>query len=319
MPDSAQQTTITTRAWLLMCLLALIWGGSFLSNRVALTEVGVFTIVAFRVSGAALLLWIYVALRGLPVPRDRRALGVFALLGLTNNAIPFTLIVWGQQHIASGLASILNSATAVMTVLLVTLVFPDERLTIRKAIGVGLGFAGVATAIGLSHLTSFDPTSLGQLAVLGASLAYALSAAFARAAFRGMRPEVAAAGMLTAAGFVMVPLALWLDGAPKFAYGATTWMALAYLAFIASALAYMLYYTVLVLAGAGNLSLVTLLIPPVAIILGAVTYGEALHMRAYVGFAFLAIGLLIIDGRAEKLLRHRTGTKNFREKTGHSG
>jgi drug/metabolite transporter (DMT)-like permease len=103
--------------------------------------------------------------------------------------------------------------------------------------------------------------------------------------------------MLTGASVVMVPLALAIEGAPSLAYSAPTWAALAYLAFAASALAYLLYYAVLQVAGAGNLSLVTLLIPPIAIALGAVVYAEALHLTAYLGFALLALGLLILDGR----------------------
>ncbi len=291
------QQRLTPRAWALLLLLALIWGGSFLSNRAALADVGVLMTVAFRVAGAALALWLYIWLRRLPVPRERRYLALFLTMGFLNNVIPFTLIVWGQTHVESGLASILNAATAIFTVVLTALVFPDERMTLRKAIGVGLGFLGVALAMGLNHLGALDPRALGQIAILGAAVSYACAAAFARVAVKGLRPEVSAAGMLTGASLVMVPLALWFEGAPSLDYAPATWVALGYLAFAASALAYLLYYAVLQTAGAGNLSLVTLLIPPIAIVLGAVVYGEALHLTAYLGFGLLALGLLILDGR----------------------
>lgn len=297
MPQPVPQQRLDAKAWVLLVLLSAIWGASFLSNRAALAEVGVLTTVAFRVVGAAMALWLWIGLRRLPVPRDPAFLWRFALMGILNNVIPFTLIVWGQKHVDSGLASILNAATAIFTVLVVTLVFADERLTMRKAAGVMLGFAGVAVAMGLSALTAFNPASLGQLAILGASLSYALAATFARVAVRGLRPEVAAAGMLTAAAIVMVPAALILEGAPGLHYRPATWAALAYLAFVASALAYLLYYAVLSLAGAGNLSLVTLMIPPFAIALGALVYDEALAPLAWIGFALLAVGLLILDGR----------------------
>jgi drug/metabolite transporter (DMT)-like permease len=297
MTNTVAQQQMTPRAWALLLLLALIWGGSFLSNRAALAEVGVLTTVAFRVAGASLALWAYIWARGLSVPRDARYLGLFLTMGFLNNVIPFTLIVWGQTRVESGLASILNAATAIFTVLLTALLFPDERMTARKAIGVGLGFLGVALAMGLTHLGALDPRSLGQLAILGAALSYAAAAAFARVAVRGLRPEVSAAGMLTGASVVMVPLALFIEGPPSLAYAPATWAALAYLAFAASALAYLLYYAVLQAAGAGNLSLVTLLIPPIAIVLGAAVYGEALHVTAYLGFGLLALGLLILDGR----------------------
>ncbi|MCB2116800.1 MAG: DMT family transporter [Rhodobacteraceae bacterium] len=291
------QQRLTPRAWGLLLLLSAIWGASFLSNRAALEEVGVATTVAFRVAGAAVALWLWIAARRLPVPRDPAYLWRFPVMGLLNNVIPFSLIVWGQQHVPSGLASILNATTAVFTVLVVTFVFPDERLTARKMLGVLLGFLGVAVAMGASALAAFDLASLGQIAILGASLSYAFAATFARHATRGLRPEVAAAGMLTAGALVMVPAALLIDGLPTLAYHPATWAALIYLALCASALAYLLYYAVLTLAGAGNLSLVTLLIPPFAITLGALVYDEALAPRAYAGFALLALGLLILDGR----------------------
>ena len=291
------QTTLTPVAWALMGLLSLIWGASFLANRAALAEVGVLTTVAIRVGGAALLMWGWVVFRRLPVPPLSRLVPAGLAMGLLNNALPFTLIVWGQTRIESGLAAILNGTTAVFGVLVAALVFGDERLTRRKAAGVVLGFAGVTTAIGLDHLRSFDPRALGQMAVLGATLSYALAAAFGRGAFAGMRAEVAAAAMLTGASLLMLPLALAVDGRPTLAYGPSTWAALIYLAAVASALAYLLYYRILALAGAGNLLLVTLLVAPVAPILGALVYDEALPLRAYAGFAILALGLLVLDGR----------------------
>ncbi len=297
MANIVTQQRLTPRAWGLLLLLALIWGGSFLSNRAALAEVGVLTTVAFRVAGASVALWAYIAWRRLPLPRAWRYLWVFLTMGFLNNVIPFTLIVWGQTRVDSGLAAILNAATAIFAVLLTAAIFPDERMSARKALGVVLGFGGVAMAMGFSHLFALDPRSLGQIAILGASVSYAFAAAFARVAVKGLRPEVSAAGMLTGASLVMVPLALYVEGAPSLSYGPATWAALAYLALAASALAYLLYYAVLQVAGAGNLSLVTLLIPPIAIALGAVVYGEALHLTAYLGFALLALGLLILDGR----------------------
>lgn len=295
------QTSLTPRTWALLFCLALIWGGSFLSNRAALEEVGTFTIVAVRVTGGAALMWAWVLARGLPLPRGARYVGVFLLMGLLNNALPFSLIVWGQNHIPSGLAAILNAATAIFGIAVAAIVFADEKLTPRKAIGVMLGFAGVTTAIGLANLRALDLTSAAQLAILGSSLCYGLAGAFARVAMRGVAPEVATAGMLTGAVTIMVPLALVTEGVPSLDYAPATWAALAYLAAAATALAYILYYTVLSAAGAGNLSLVTLMVAPVAIVLGALVYGEALPPRAYVGFALLAIGLLTIQGRIQRI------------------
>lgn len=291
------QKTIGAWGWGGIALLSLIWGGSFLANRVALEETQVATTVAVRVAGAALVLWAANLARGLRVPRGVGTWGAFLLMGLVNNVVPFSLIVWSQKSIESGLAAILNASTAVMGVLVAALAFRDERLTARKAMGVALGFAGVVVVIGPAALGSFDVTSLAQLAVLGAALSYAVAGLIGRVTMRGLAPEVAAAGTLTGSSLVMIPAALILDGRPEGDWSAGTWGALLYLAVMASAVAYLIFYRLLQLVGVGNTALTTLTVAPVAMILGAVTYGEALPLRAYAGFAVLAFGLAILDGR----------------------
>ncbi len=280
-----------------MALLALIWGGSFVANRQALTGLPVLTIVAMRVLGGAVALWLWVALRGLPVPRGARWIGACAVMGLLNNVVPFCLIVWGQQQIPAGLAGILNASTAVFAVLVAAAVFPDERLTPARALGVALGLGGVIMAVGPRALAAFDLRSTAQLACLAAAVSYAISGAFARTALKGIRPEVSAAGMLTAASALLVPAALWHDGLPQAAPTLPVLASLAYLSLAASALAYILFYAVLRLAGAGNLGLVTLLVAPVAIVLGTLIFGERLSLGALAGFGLIALGLLVMDGR----------------------
>lgn len=292
-----EQKTLSLQGWLLLFALSIIWGGSFLSNRVVLEEVPVLTVVAFRVSAAAILLWIWVFSRRLPLPKGGKRWALIALSGVLNNVVPFTLIVWGQQHIPSGLAGILNSTTVIFTVLLAALVFADERLTLRKLTGVVLGFVGVSLAVGFSSLRHLDPFSLGQLAVVGATMSYAVAGVVGRFSMAGVRAEVGAAATLTASSLIMVPLALSLEGVPSVNLAPATWAGLLYLGVMASAVAYLLFYRILMMAGAGNLSLVTLLIAPIAIILGAIVYGETLAPNAYLGFAVIAFGLLVIDGR----------------------
>jgi drug/metabolite transporter (DMT)-like permease len=297
------QQTLTGRAWIELGLLSLIWGASFLSIRIALDEIPVMTSVAHRVFWAALALWIYVFLKGLAVPRGRKVWLAFLVMGLLNNVIPFLLMAWGQLHIETGLTSILNAATAIWGVLVAALVFSDERLTVRKAIGVGLGFLGVATAIGLGNLVSLDLRSLAQLAVIGGTISYAFAGVWARVSFSGLSPVVAAAGMLTGSSAIMVPLAWIVDGAPTFPQQTDTILAVAYYALFATALAYLLYYRVLKMAGAGNLLLCTLLVAPVAILLGALVRDETLSVQAFAGFGLLALGLLVLDGRMLRVNR----------------
>lgn len=282
-------------AWTLLAALALVWGTSFLSNRAALAEAGVLSVVTLRVGLGAAALWAWIALRRIPVPRDPRLIGRFLLMGLLNNVIPFSLIVWGQKHIESGLAAILNASTALFGVAIAAALFADERLTRNRVIGTGLGFAGVVLAIGPGALSGFDLRSAGQTAILGASASYGLAAAYARGATRGLAPELAAAGMLSGALVWMIPLTLALEGLPAGGWGVSTWGALIWLGVGCSALAYLLYYRILALAGAGNLLLVTLMIPPVAIVAGALVYHEELGLTALGGFALLEAGLLVLN------------------------
>lgn len=296
-PHMTVQKTITGRAWAEMFLLATIWGGSFLAIRVALDEVTPLTSVAHRTGWAMLVLWGVVALMRLPVPRDPRIWVGFLGMGLLNNAIPFGLMAWGQLYIETGLTSILNASTAIFGVIAAAVFLVDERMTRRKAIGVVLGFFGVATAIGLENFTNFDPRSLAQLAVIAGTVSYALAGVWARHFLTGLPPQVAAAGMLTGATLITLPLAWIVDGPISLDLGPVTVTAIAYYAGIATAGAYLLYYRVLAIAGSGNLMLVTLLVAPVAITLGAVVRDESLSPNAFIGFALLALGLIILDGR----------------------
>ena len=299
------QTTLSSRAWAEMTLLATIWGGSFLAIRTALDEIGFLTSVLHRVFWAMLVLWAIVIFKRLPIPRDPKIWGAFLIMGLLNNAIPFSLMAWGQLYIPTGLTSIFNAATAVFGVLVAAMVFADERLTPRKMLGVLLGFFGVCLAIGLDALKQFDTTSLAQLAIVAGTVSYAFASAWARKMLGGVPPMIAAAGMLTGSSLIMVPFAITIEGVPSFALGTTTWLSIGYYAIIATAFAYLLYYRVLGMAGSGTLMLVTLLIPPVAITLGALVRNETLHPGEYIGFAILALGLSIIDGR---LWRRRATT-----------
>ena len=296
------QKSLSTRAWAELLLLAMIWGGSFIANRLAINETGVLTTVAFRVAGACGLLWLYVALRGLPVPRRPGIWGAFLVMGALNNAIPFTLITWAQLTVPSGLAAILNATTALMGVVVASVAFRDERLTGRRLAGVLLGLTGVAVVIGPQALTALDLTSVAQLTLLVAAFSYACAAVWGRLNLSGLPPQVAAAGMLTGSSLLMVPAALLHEGLPAMPAG-QTWAALAYLAVVSTAGAYLLYYRVLALAGAGNLSLVTLLTAPFAVLLGALVLNETLPLRDYLGFALIASGLLAIDGRVLAFLK----------------
>lgn len=296
MPPAAVR--LTAAAWAQLMLLALIWGGSFFSIALALREMGPLTAVLHRVFWAAALLWLIAWLRGESFPRRGAAWRALAVMGLLNNAIPFSLMAWGQLHIETGLVAIFNASTAIFGALVAALLLADERLTARRALGVGLGFAGVIAIIGADALGGLDLRSAAQGAVTLGALSYALASVWAKRTLGGLSPTVAAAGMLTASTTIMAPLAFAAEGAPGLSLSVTGWAAVAWFAAAGTAGAYLLYFRILRIAGAANLMLVTLMIPPVSVALGAAYLGERLGGAALAGFALLALGLAVIDGRA---------------------
>ena len=294
---STSSSEMSGRAWFELILLATLWGGTFFAVEIALSEMGPMTVVLHRVGWAMILLWVVAIARGLPVPTDWRIWGAFLVMGGLNNVIPFGLMSWGQTHIESGLVSIFNAMTAPLGVLVAAVFLRDEPLTSRRLAGVVLGFLGVVIVIGADNLANLDWRTLAQWAVLLGALSYAFAGVWGKLTLRGVNPMVAAAGMLTGSTVIMIPLVLATEGMPSLALQGSTWGAIAYYAIFATALAYLLYYRVLAMAGAGNLLLCTLVIPPIAILLGWLFLEEALPGRAFTGFALIALGLLVIDGR----------------------
>lgn len=299
------QKSMGVTEWALLIALSVLWGGSFLFNGILVKTLPPFTIVTARVALAALALHLIVRISGNTMPWDKRSWAAFFGMGFLNNVIPFSLIVWGQTHIASGLASILNATTPLFAVIVAHLLTTDERMTGNRLVGVLTGFAGVALMIGPSVLTSLGSNLLAQLAVLGAALSYSLAGIFGRRFVRmGMPPLLPAAGQVTASAILMAPLALIVDRPWTLPMpGLETGIALLGLAVLSTAIAYVIFFRILASAGATNLMLVTFLIPVSAILLGALVLGEQLEAKHFAGMALIAVGLAAIDGRLLRLGR----------------
>ena len=289
--------SISPSSALMLLALAAVWGGSFFFAEIALTEVPPLTITLHRVVWAVPILLVVVRMLGLQLPREPRIWGAYLVMGALNNALPFSLIFWAQVEIQSGLASILNGTTAVFGAVVAGLLLRDEPMVPRKIVGALLGLAGVAAIMGPDLLRGVDLRNLAQLAVLGAALSYALASVWAKRALAGQAPQMNALGMLIGSSLLMLPVALWVDGVPRFDLSAHVWTALVSLAALSTALAYLLYFAILRRAGAANLMLVTLMIPPFAAGLGAAFLGERLSAEAWIGFGLIALGLLVTDGR----------------------
>jgi drug/metabolite transporter (DMT)-like permease len=290
---------------MLLLVLALMWGGSFLFSKIAVGELPPLIVVLCRVALAALALNVVVLLSGRRMPADPRLWGTFFVMGLLNNVIPFSLVFWGQTQIASGLAAILNATTPLFTVLVAHVATNDEKLTASRLIGVLLGIVGVAVMIGPGALAGNGGSTLARIAVLGAAMSYAFAAIWGRR-FRGLPPTITANGQLSASALVMTPVALLTDRPWSLAFPSVrVVLAIIALALLSTAAGYIVYFALLARAGATNVLLVTLLIPPSALLLGALVLAELVEPRDLAGLAFIVGGLAAIDGRPVRWLQRR--------------
>ncbi|MCO4315950.1 DMT family transporter [Phyllobacterium sp. 21LDTY02-6] len=295
--------TMSGYVWLQLLLLGAIWGGSFFFARIAVQFVPPFTLVLIRVAVAALALQVFLLARGIRFLDYRSHVLGFAGLGILNNAIPFSLLFIGQTALGAGLASIFNATTPIWTVLLATVLTADEKATPRKLTGIGLGIAGIIVMMGPSIGTSFGAPLWAQLAVIGATLSYALASILAKR-FKAVPPTVTATGQLTASTLIMIPLVLMNDGVADFSgVSPGVWLAILALGLLSTAFAYILFFSIVRSGGATNASLVTLIVPVSAILLGTIFLGERLALQDFIGMGLIAIGLLVIDGRIEALMR----------------
>lgn len=302
------------KEWCMLAALSVMWGGSFLFIGIIVKTWPPLTIVFARVALAALALWAVARVMKLEVPKSRSVWRAFFVMGFLNNIVPFTLIVWGQTHIAAGLAAILNATTPLFGVVVAHVLTSDEKLTANRLIGVLAGIAGVAVMLGSSVLGHLGTGGLGELAILGAAFSYSLAGIYGRR-FKQMdlAPLLPAAGQVTASTVLLLPAVLLVDKPWTLPIpGIEASMALLGLALISTAAGYVLFFRILETAGATNLMLVTILIPPSAILLSATILGEIIVQRQLAGMVLIAIGLVVIDGRVWRWLRKAEGASHAR-------
>ena len=291
--------------WLLLLTLSVLWGGSFFFAKIAVAEVPPLTLVFLRVAIAAAALHLVVRTAGQSMAVGWPVWVAFFGMGLLNNVIPFSLIVWGQQQIGAGLAAILNATTPLFTVLVAHALTVDERASGARLAGVVVGLAGVALMMGPDAFGGFNASLAAQLACIGAAISYAFAGVFGRR-FKSLPPMVTACGQVSASSVMMLPLALVVDNALALPLPSVrAILAILALALVSTALAYIIFFRILKSAGATTLLLVTFLIPVSAILLGVAMLGEALLPRHLIGMAAIGVGLACIDGRLVKRVRNQ--------------
>ena len=304
---STMRRVMTPAQGAMLVLLSVRWGGSFFFAGVAVREVPPVTVALARAGGAAVILHILLLMLGQRLPAERKVWTAFVAMGFINNVVPFTLIFWAQSHVPSGLASILNATTPLSTIIVAHVATQDEKMAGSRLAGVLIGFFGVATMIGLDVLQGASADVLAQFALVLAGFSYACAGVYGRRFARmGVPPMATATGQVTASTLFLLPMAAFIDAPWSLpAPSLSTWAALAGLAALSTALAYVIYFRLLAAAGATNLLLVTFLIPVSAIALGALVLGEQLAPRHFVGLSLIGLGLACIDGRPIRLLSMR--------------
>ena len=279
---------------LLLFILGGIWGTSFLFIKIVVGEVPPMTLVAGRLGLASVTMWVFLRLRGVPFPRERRLWGIYAVTGLLNGALPFTLISWGEQYISSGLAALLQSTTPIFAIILAHFLTRDDRITTKKLLGIALGFAGVSVLMWPEVRGGVQASALGQLAIIGSSICYATASIFARERLHDQPPLVSAAGQFTMGFAYILPLSLVVERPFDIAPSWTAIASWTTLALLCTVVAYGIYYVLLQRTNATFTTTVTYIVPINGLFLGALILNEPLHPGLFISLGLILIGVLLV-------------------------
>lgn len=301
--------------WLWILLLSVIWGGSFIFIKIALTGFQPLSVVAGRLAIASLLLVIWLIASGRFPVLTRERVVALAVMGLTNNAVPFWLLTWAQTELGAGLASIFNAMTPLFTILVAHLWTSDDRMTPSRLVALLTGFAGVVVLMGGESLSELGSNLWVQIAALASGIFYAIAGVYGRRVARlGIAPDAAAAGQCLAAFVIVAPVAAlfdrpWTHPAPEL----HAWIGVLGLAVLSTTVAYLIFFKVLARSGATNAALVTFLVPISAIVMATTLLDERMSATQLGGMALIFAGLAVADGRmlgwlATQLRRFRLRT-----------
>lgn len=284
------------KEWGAFALLGLIWGSSFLWIKIAVGEIGPFVLVAFRLTFGLLGLLALVFWQKQSLPRERNVLLAFLFLGLFQTAVPFVLISWGETHIDSALAAILDATVPLFTIVIAHFWLHDEKITLPRAAGLVVGFVGIVVLMSRDlGIAALRDNVWGQVAVLVACVSYAVASTFSRRYLRDQPPLVQSTMILLVGSAVIwgitpaVERPLVLPALP------ITWLALAWLGLLGSCLAYLLYFYLLNTWGATRTTVVTYVFPVIGLLLGILFLHEKLDWRLAVGSLLVMAGIGVVN------------------------
>jgi len=300
------------RPIVILTLLALIWGASFMLIKIADRELTPATLILGRLGTAALLLAAIALVRlGLRVTlaEMRRRWQWLVVIGIVNTALPFWLLSWGETRIDSGLASIIQGAVPIFNALLAFAFFREERVTGLRLVGLFIGFVGVAVLVGDQPQGKL----LGALAVVAMALCYAIGTLIAGRYLRGTPPLVVALASTAVSTIAVLPAGV--IQAPAGMWHGKTIASILVLGFVGTAVAYLLFFALIQRAGANYATLVTYLVPPIALAYGAIFLGESFGWPAFAALALILVGVALATGsvRLASLRQSRTEAREARE------
>ena len=278
--------------WFLV--LAAIWSSSFMFIKIGVATIPPLTLAAGRLALATLLLWGYVLFSGVQIPLRASTWGAFGFIGFFGNALPFSLISWGEQYIDSSLAAILMGIMPVATVILAHLSIPEEPFTARRILGVLCGFGGLLVLVGWQALSGIGAGVIAQLAVLGGALSYAVTTVFTRKYVR-VSGRIMAAGATLAGTVWVLPIALWLEQPWTAQPSSESLLAAVYLGVFPTAVATLILFRLISAIGATTFAQINYLIPLLGLGWGVLFLAEQPTARAILALIFVLTGVALVN------------------------
>ena len=295
---------MANKDWLLVSLLGLFWGSSFFFVEVLLKYLSPFMIVYLRVSIASIFLILFIYIKGIKFQFTFNNFFNLSIMSLLNNIFPFLLITLGQQTTTGGLASILNANTSFVAIILASLFLPLERLNLSRVVGISIGILGVVIAVGYQNIFELKNDDLGKYLIIIATISYGFAGVWGKLRLQNFSPIIAATGMLTVSTIILTPYAIINHLEEIYSLNFYIVKYAFVFAIICSVFAYFLYFKILESAGAGNLLICTIIIPPSSIFLNAFFLDQNITTNEYLGLIVIILGLIILDGRLFKKIIH---------------
>lgn len=281
--------------WIRLIILSLLWGGSYIWIEIALLTISPLMIVFFRVFMASIFLLSVCKILKLSFVINKRLFIIFLMMSLFNNVIPFNLIAWGQSQITASVSSILNATTPLFTVILANYWPKGEKATLNRIIGVVVGICGVSILMGFSF-DDLNNSIDGQIAILLASVSYAISVLFGKQIDSSIHPAISATMMLCISSIILMPIVIYMGVDFISVSKIESMIPLLGLSIFSTAVAYLIFYKLIKNIGS-NVMLVTLLMPISAIFMSIIFLGESIATQHIIGLILILIGLILVDGR----------------------